>query len=272
MEVSHNNRVTPLEVRYVLLPFATLIYDQLTFVETQYIGPKAIETLTQVQLEGVDLSVFENSENVRYLENAVKLFLAQVQDQADIASVTVLDASKVEATEDNRFRRFLQAIARSRAHTQDTSSVDLTISITGEYQPPPELDLGKLVTESFQKEGDVFVDTVKTGQNEELKNILSVQARETTAPPPSIVQDKDDLISYELPKEEARKKSNTVPIIIALSGVCFVTLFFVLVWGKNKEVDEYDNDYQRNRSIFSVLMDRVQRNSNENKTPHTYYS
>jgi len=267
VEISHNDKVSHLEVRYAMLSMKELIYPKLTFTNTKYIGPKPIETINTVQLSGVDYDAFNDQETIKYLEEAVREFLATVQDQADIASVTIVATNKVETVETSPYvRRFLQSVARSRTHiSQDTSSVDLTIAVTGEYQPPPELKFDELTRESFDNEGDALVELLKKGENENLKRVTKVKAK--IDPIGITPTDQGGISRPDVSKQDVEKqasKNTTIPIIVALSGVCIVSLFFVLLWGKKKNAaaDDKEEEHRSSgngRTIYGMVVDRTNR-------------
>lgn len=232
-----------------------------------------------VQVNGINYEAFEDEANIADLERIVMEFLSTVQDQADIASTKIVDTQKVETSEVDFFvRRKLTdsgAIARTRSHVQqDTSSVDITIAVTGEYQPPPELDLGIIFQDSFDNEGDAFVELLQTSENEQLQRITKVEP--VKIPEPIIEVGEDDFVIPEFdmiqePEEEPLETGlPTIPIVVALSGMCVALLFFVLLWSKKKEArlerEQGDpNASSRRASLYATLMHKLDK-ANKNTT------
>ena len=265
VEISHNFKVSNLEIRYALLPFADIIYNKLTFVDKKYIGPKPVSSMNTVQFTGIRYEDLENEDTVATLEQAVKEFLDSVQNQADIATVKVVGKNKVERQNSGfMVRRLLSGeVLRARTHVQrDAASVDVTIAITGEYQPPPELDLGHLCEESFDNEGDSFVELIQSTGNADLQRIVKIESVENENLPATEELDLSDYhnqtITEPVGDEEviSSKKIPTVPIIVSLSAISVVAILVVVLRGKYKianKISMEEPQVARRSSLHSLL-------------------
>ena len=101
-----------------------------------------------------------------------------------------------------------------------TSSLDLNVVITGEYLPPPTLDLGLEVTDTLKTEGQEseFLDTIK--KIPEFKSITEIQ-HEVIEPDSMIL----DLV------DEEENSSNRSLFYSVFGGIVFIALLLATAFG-----------------------------------------
>jgi hypothetical protein len=115
---------------------------------------------------------------IRFLDD----ILAQFDPPIDILDVEFdsqslqLDVIAVEQ------QRYLQAVAQGINATVSTiPTINVNITITGEYLPPPEVDFTMVVVETFDDEGEEFAEVIDEISDEEkvtyFKNVTSTKAK-----------------------------------------------------------------------------------------------
>lgn len=194
--LSHKSSINSDQVKYTLHTYASAIRDKLSNYSAQYTGPKTDSAEADIQFNGVSQEVFNDDVSSETFEDTILDFLKETIDvNATIANVEILD---YEIIETRRFKsRELndmdpssgtsissdlseEPITRGRDRTHEsnmTYSLDVTVLITGEYQPPPDIALDEVVQESFDNDADTLIETLKESDISDFKNITSVKVK-----------------------------------------------------------------------------------------------
>lgn len=145
---------------------------------------------------------------------------------------------------------------REREHLENPKySLDVTVKITGEYQPPPEIKFNKVVQDSFDNDAEVLVETLRTSGNDKFENITHVEVKrvEKVATPVRPVFDSTLFNTDSIRDTTPTEKESEVPMTftvygiigVAVLGTGIVLLYF---WQKkyllkDPDKDEWEPDY-----------------------------
>jgi hypothetical protein len=174
---SHRSTASTDDVRFELLRQAIQLPSLIDVMgyTVQYVGDRAVETLSEITVSGVPSREMEDNEK-KFFENVARDFLRnQVdvpglanQDNLRILSVTVngqeimkedaMQASVVmppleegESTP-NQGGQYLSHQGGRRLQ----GSNNVRVSVKGTYKPPPELDFGELVETSINRDRELL--------------------------------------------------------------------------------------------------------------------
>lgn len=301
--VEHSENTSSEEIRYFLLLHAGLIENMLrsaySFVE--YHGPQAAETKKVVTLEGVSLDSFTDESTIAFFENTMKTFLDKdLSSNAEIARVKITSRSSRNGLngrtygEDTynksiggggRYRRHLEDVAggkyndssgRIRKHSFE--SVDLGVEITGEYQPPPDIDFAEKTQDSFDNDAGTLIEMLQDdprGNFEGLASIASVtedsnqvmepNERSFSPPEDTIPNTDDDRGDMESAGATAGKNIWNRPEAIAIYviGAIVVGTLVFTVWRRavRGEGDHHGADLRNfTGSLFSGFKEDSRKN------------
>lgn len=257
VQVRHDDTISEAQVRHTFLVYANKIEDILAFPKKEYVGRVAVETQVILSIHGPQLEPFPDvaidifeGEMMNYVDSKLGMInLADVrideqimsnpEPQADFLAATGLGAKPKKRKPPNR-----------ALQTPDKSSLDLAVTVTGEYLPPPKLDLGVEVTESLSENGDGndFVDVLK--KFPEFEKITSIEPR-VLAPEPLVVEDIEEVaientddFNNDFQVANAEKKgfmgSTASYVLFAIIGFIMVavTTVFGFLYIKNKKKNE----------------------------------
>lgn len=200
VHVADDEIITPAQVKYALHLYVPDMVNQLRSMnyDIKYTGPQTVSTDKSLAIDGVDIHAFTDQSSSSYFEKIVLDFLTgTLNNQATIADVKIKEYKLIAHDNHSRgLRRNLEEILeeideilegksyssesseinRERLHL--TSSVNVTLSVTGEYQPPPHVDLSEIVSDSFENEGGVLVESLRGGENEQFQRITAIEVQQ----------------------------------------------------------------------------------------------
>jgi len=246
-----------------------------------YIGVQAIEAQTEIILEGVpanemgndELAVFESATR-QFLSNAIRP-ISEINGGVRILTVKVKQQNLKESPQTGS-RQMIPSAGGLVRGLQESSSISLTILVTGAFQPPAEIDFLFLIKDFIDKEEEALINNlvnppgaigaISTGAAyfEHVKDINLVAQPPTPSPTVTVVNpttsDKS-IWSSALPK-----------VIFIGSGIIIIIvtiiLFFILRRKKPKKDKEREKEIKnmcvttkdRRRSTRSMVL---MNNSNE---------
>eukprot|EP00586_Coscinodiscus_wailesii_P002681 CAMPEP_0172490534 /NCGR_PEP_ID=MMETSP1066-20121228/20996_1 /TAXON_ID=671091 /ORGANISM="Coscinodiscus wailesii, Strain CCMP2513" /LENGTH=521 /DNA_ID=CAMNT_0013259045 /DNA_START=97 /DNA_END=1659 /DNA_ORIENTATION=- len=151
VKVTHTNTISKALVRHKLLMLSKNLLNGMLY-KSKYIGPEALETGTIIELTGVEM-VNLTPDNRHVFEDTLKVFLnhtlANVDPPVQITTVSAeardikINSRSIMNKPGTRLRHHDNL---RRLYSDPTATVELYTTITGEYQPPPEVKFDIVVT------------------------------------------------------------------------------------------------------------------------------
>lgn len=126
----------------------------------QYVGKRAVETASAITVSGVPSREMEDGEK-EFFENVARDFLQNQtlsNENLQILSVTI-DGQEITTTDTSTTMPELEEGKNRRRRLQGSNTVQ--VSVKGTYQPPPELDFGKLVEDSINSDRELLQKELK---------------------------------------------------------------------------------------------------------------
>lgn len=265
---SHSPHFTSTQVRYAFYLYAPDILNHILNYSAFYTGPRATNTDVILKIDGVELEAFTNEESSEYFENTVLEFLSDSLDgQINLADVSIKESVLLPHHEHRQIEEDLRlkySTETSRERLHYTSSVNVSIAVTGEYQPPPDVNLRELVSDSFEDDAEILVENLKTGGNEEFEDVEGIKCYPVVLKG-DVIPFNETLVGDEL-YEPGSKSKNTIYIIIG-GCVGLVLLVSAVVGGVilskkkkryqhvEKNEDKYEEKFVENTIQSSNSLD-----------------
>lgn len=258
----HTDDITSAQVKYAFHLYARDIISQLSqYSNIIYTGPQTVSTDKSLKIDGVGLQAFTEDSSSSYFEKSVLDFLVYtLNEKATIADVkikeykiinhsrnrqletnivetqpvnsTLVTASDPDNSDNNREREHLSL------------SVNVTLTVTGEYQAPPVVDLSEIVSDSFDNEGEVLVESLRAGGNEEFERVTSIEVQ-------SFVKEKNFEIPEQRPDDRIPQEEMQVinvwtrPMSMIIYGTSIFVLLFsalLIMWSRKRKICCYRSD------------------------------
>ena len=179
--LTHLSSLNHEEVIFHFLKYSEEITSALSLkFKTTYVGERALIATTVITLQGVPEREMEESEQ-EYFSRVVKDFLnsSVLQNKVKILTVSVVEQQHAQMIDEesdfqNRFRTRKRGLSSlflfggfSRSLESSSSAISITTTVTGMHRPPPHLDFGVLVEDSFYGRSEEFTEELKKKQAKE---------------------------------------------------------------------------------------------------------
>lgn len=238
---------------------------------TECISPAKCYTATNCkqpleQLVSELLSTLSGPDNVMENED-LDIFGGTLQDfikaRAEVEGVSLMGVepagqSVAGRRELQRYLNFDIANITARRLPTGSSALDVSIVVTGDYRPPPYLDLDVIAEESINRNGDAIVSTLRDrgsrkgrGFFEKVQGIVAVRAGDVTKRPskapigtPKIGPSKQPTL---LPSMMLSSNPSSAP-----SSVPSMTIDRVITLGSASDLSEQDTTTSSNGFIFNI--------------------
>ena len=196
-------------MRYLLLEFQPSVTNEMRYKAT-YWGFVGFESDKNIQLYGVPEPVMPAETKTIY-EGVLKEYLNEDLQTMNIPGLEVLIVLVNSVQKLKAGRRSLTASSWDRS--LGDYGVDVVTTVAGQYIPPPEVDLGKLIGESLERGSKTITKELKQSGDAYFENLIMIVEKED-----SEEEDRIDDIK--------RKSKSKVGIIF---GVLFLILFLVVL-------------------------------------------
>jgi len=190
VKVTHTNTISKALVRHKLLMLSKNLLNGMLY-KSKYIGPEALETGTIIELTGVEM-VNLTPDNRHVFEDTLKVFLnhtlANVDPPVQITTVSAeardikINSRSIMNKPGTRLRHHDNL---RRLYSDPTATVELYTTITGEYQPPPEVKFDIVVTDTLAQDAFDFVDNLRRQEQfkkVDVSHVVPVTVAPTIAP------------------------------------------------------------------------------------------
>lgn len=157
------------ELRFIFLKLAKDMSVDFDFdFRSDYDGPDPKKINSIVTLHNFRPGNLNQHKSKFFFENTLRNFLNKSLEKTNpsltVSLVKIVDKGEIEGVERESIKHRRRATGRRRKVEHHFSSVDVPVTILGEYQPPPDINFEMIVQESFTNNVDVFVEDLKTNE------------------------------------------------------------------------------------------------------------
>jgi len=261
VSINHLNSISSDDVTFALRYYSEQIAE---VIGIESAGPKPIYTGQIITLKGSGFdSATMGASQTSTFANATKQFLKKTitsnSNGMNIFSVIITDqgntASARQNRQRNRLHMFQQIFSANNLRyvsdninsDGDISSIEISVAITGEYNPPPFVELGEVVDESLNENGHEFIEELQKTPG--FENISAFDFRPSPFP---VIENSPIDQQRRQPEATEQKPFQYTTTILAFIGV-FVSVMAVVMVGcffNNRRRKKQERNVESRRQIF----------------------
>ena len=237
--VSFWEELDPDLIVFLLLKFQPFVTKGMWY-KTTYWGFAPFSADKTIQLAGVPaVEMPEDSKNV--LEGIVKNYLSTDLSSLNVPGLKVLvvDINSVKSLASSRSRsRSLKELPASDHRLLDAYGIEVETTVAGQYRPPPEVDVGKLIDDSLDRGSREITKKLKESGDPYFEDLAIID-----------VQEDDDEGAGGNESEEEKRKRRSKSKVGIIFGILFLILFLVAIvitaiifYRRRKEKDQEEEE------------------------------
>mmetsp|Transcript_36640 Transcript_36640/g.53573 ORF Transcript_36640/g.53573 Transcript_36640/m.53573 type:complete len:587 (+) Transcript_36640:1-1761(+) len=231
-----------------------------------YIGEQEVETQTEIILEGVPAKEMENNE-VAIFESATKRFLndvinpiSEANGDLQILAVRVIQQNLKDSSQEHSSGMDPSGNRSGRELQTPSSSIGIITFVTGQYQPPSEIDFPGLIKDVIERDKENLVKSLvnltRSGDNGtiptgaayfvNLKNVKGVAQPLTPSPTALEISTTSDEFIWS--------PTRFMAVFVGSSAILVVikVLFSFILRRRNSKVADTDNESQNEPKYFCI--------------------
>ena len=245
--VSHSPELKGAIARHEVLKLADVLSHEIPYT-SQYEGVEALAGNTVINLFGVPQTVMNDDDSVVFEEVILEFLKSEfIKNSVDVTSVQIIDQKII--TSSRSLRSSSEESSSDRSLQELSSSLEVTTIVTGEHNPPPDLDFESLVSDAINDNEEKISTKFQEKQAPFFKTMKSIKARS------EIVKTLAPTIQPTPPYKNESSQGSSVGmilgIIIPLLVIGFGCAGYIYMRGvKHRDNKEADNekDYMLNEN------------------------
>ena len=230
MKVSHWSKLDNQEVRYLLLQFAPYVSRGLSF-QSKYLGFEAIATTSTMTMQGLPTLTDVSQEAKKIMEETLKSTLKDSIRKTNIQTLDILSLTIEKITP-----IVSKGNLNDRRRLYDDSLSEVVFTTTGEYIPPPYVNLKEVVNEVVDEQGSAILAQLKSSNDPFFSNLTEIVGVSKITFVPTISPTNNT--NLEEPSTNMKKGTTNVAsifgIIVGLVGA-MIAIFAVYTYIKREQ-------------------------------------